>query len=220
VGVLQQILIEAGESLEHSEMMQSFFGTSTDLAVKSYQTSHGLTPDGVVGPKTWATLNNGGQTDAPAGWRLDPVSEDIRPVMDAALRLVGVVEVPPASNRGPEIDKINIACGLPLGSPWCAAYATGMWMSCAKKPFKAPIGGVFTLEDWAKKKKAWLPNTATVQPGDLFLIIRGGGHGHTGIVTADMGAVFCTVEGNAGNAVKKLIRSKTDMAGFVRPLGV
>lgn len=32
------------------------FGTQTERAVKFYQVAHGLTPDGVVGPLTWAKL--------------------------------------------------------------------------------------------------------------------------------------------------------------------
>lgn len=32
------------------------FGTGTVAAVKAYQSSHGLQPDGVVGPKTWGSL--------------------------------------------------------------------------------------------------------------------------------------------------------------------
>jgi hypothetical protein len=220
VGVLHQMLIEAGESLDQSEITSLMFGESTDSAVKAYQKAHGLTADGVVGPKTWATLDDSGPTDAPPGWRLDAVLPDIQPVIDAALSLVGVVESPPGSNRGPQIDKINLTCGLPLGSPWCSAYATGMWMNCALKPFKKPIGGVYTLREWGKKRKVLLPATAVAQPGDLFIIMRGDGHGHTGIVTADMGELFCTIEGNAGNAVKKLIRAKKDIVGFVRPLGM
>lgn len=220
VGVLQQMLIEAGESLDQGETSSLLFGASTETAVKEYQKAHGLVSDGVVGPKTWATLDDSTPGDAPIGWRLDVVKPEIQPVIDAALALVGIVESPPGSNRGPQIDKINLACGLPLGSPWCSAFATGMWMNCGQKPFKKPIGGVYTLQDWAKKKKVFLPAKSIVQPGDLFIIMRGDGHGHTGIVTADLGDLFCAVEGNAGNAVKKLIRAKKDMAGFVRPLGV
>lgn len=32
------------------------FGTKTELAVKQWQIAHGLTADGIIGPKTWATL--------------------------------------------------------------------------------------------------------------------------------------------------------------------
>jgi len=32
------------------------FGLKTETAVKSFQTKNGLTPDGVVGPKTWETI--------------------------------------------------------------------------------------------------------------------------------------------------------------------
>lgn len=32
------------------------FGAATEAAVEEFQDTHGLTPDGVVGPKTWAAL--------------------------------------------------------------------------------------------------------------------------------------------------------------------
>lgn len=40
------------------------FGTGTVAAVKSYQGSHGLTPDGVVGPATWNSLGVSGRAAA------------------------------------------------------------------------------------------------------------------------------------------------------------
>ena len=33
------------------------FGAKTEAAVREFQRQHGLVPDGIVGPKTWATLN-------------------------------------------------------------------------------------------------------------------------------------------------------------------
>ena len=33
------------------------FGSGTEAAVRRFQTAHGVVPDGIVGPKTWATLD-------------------------------------------------------------------------------------------------------------------------------------------------------------------
>lgn len=37
------------------------FGKNTELAVKDWQASHGLTPDGIIGSKTWAMLTDLGK---------------------------------------------------------------------------------------------------------------------------------------------------------------
>lgn len=59
---LQQMLNQGGASLA----VDGIFGAQTRQAVIAYQRSAGLTPDGIVGPKTWAQLR-GGNVNAAQG---------------------------------------------------------------------------------------------------------------------------------------------------------
>lgn len=54
VRVLQDCLVYLGYSLD----ADGIFGARTESSVKSFQRSHGLTPDGIVGSQTWNALNN------------------------------------------------------------------------------------------------------------------------------------------------------------------
>ena len=53
VHLLQQILVKKGYNVKVSE----YFGKDTDAAVKDFQRKNNLVVDGLVGPKTWAKLN-------------------------------------------------------------------------------------------------------------------------------------------------------------------
>lgn len=41
----------------HCGTEDGIFGANTQIAVKNWQAAHGLTPDGIIGPKTWASIN-------------------------------------------------------------------------------------------------------------------------------------------------------------------
>jgi hypothetical protein len=218
--MLQQALVEAGMHIDNAELSSSSYGPSTAAAVAEYQHAHGLGSDGVCGPKTWASLNESVADDGPFGWKVGACTPDVQPVIDQAACLVGTIEEPPGSNRGPVIDALNKAAGIPLGSPWCAAFATGMWHYSPKNPFTKSIGSAYGVRDWGKKNNRVVPNTGKAEPGDIFVILRDNAHGHVGIVAADLGDKVATIEGNSGNSVKKLFRKKADLACFVRPLGL
>ena len=55
VTTLQQMLDKAGYS---PGKIDGIFGTNTEKAVRQFQSAHGLTADGVCGPRTWAALDS------------------------------------------------------------------------------------------------------------------------------------------------------------------
>ena len=62
------------------------FGQATEAAVLAFQKAHGLTPDGIVGPKTWKALGVSSQSlplagegGAPALDEVNPAPEEQRP---------------------------------------------------------------------------------------------------------------------------------------------
>jgi len=226
IGNLHQLLLENGYSLEASELTSQSFGSSTKAAVEDFQnrhvdeSGHRLLADGIVGPKTLVSLKapaGPSSSFIASGWKCEPssVREAVRGVVSSAVADIGRREQPDGSNSGPEIAKFN-----PGGQPWCA-YAVSTWYA------EASGGSPFGRKASAWKIREWaLGHNATVvpeqaEPGDLWLAIRSGGHGHVELIVHRFSATeLACVGGNVGNAVRGTIRSPQSATIIVRPIPI
>lgn len=129
---------------------------------------------------------------------------------------IGQAEQPPGSNDGPAIAGYRSAvAGAQAGQPWCAYFVS--WAAAqAGSPLGDSgqgIGWVDGIKDWAQRNGKLLPAGAPPQAGDVILY----GGRHVGIVeTVAADGSMTTVEGNEGDAVKRVNRSPSEASGFVR----
>lgn len=148
-----------------------------------------LKPDGILGPKTrWAL----------AVAELDPRRQAI---VENACGFVGLTER--ETNRHPDIDAWLQRCGAPLGSPWCAAFAS--W--CIS------VNGLKNVRVASAQKLGQLHTRATTRPvpGDVMWFPTGEWTGHCGIVVGVGLDAVATVEGNQDNAVRLVRRLRSQV---------
>lgn len=112
---------------------------------------------------------------------------------------IGLEEIPRGSNWGVNVKKYLLAVGIDFPASWCMAFV--YWCineSCKVQGIKNPLiptAGV--LNQWNNinaKFKVKVP-----QPGDIFIMDFGSGHGHTGFVEAVNGDRINTIEGNSNS---------------------
>ncbi len=192
------------------------FGQLTASAVKLFQArsldSEGtpLSVDGVIGRTTWSALF-GKSLVAPVTTPAPP-GDLLRRVIDVAMaeERQHVREVPLGSNRGPRIDQYLRATGIDPGAgsyPWCASFIVWCFDAAARElGLASPVPRTAGVHDmWQKAGRTGFRRIAhevaigdpsQVQPGHVFFIDAGGGHGHTGLVVGRSGNDFQTIEGN------------------------
>lgn len=110
---------------------------------------------------------------------------------------IGLEEIPRGSNWGVNVKKFLASVGIDFPASWCMGFV--YWCvneACKAKGIKNPIiptGGV--LNQWSNVNPKF--KVKTPQPGDIFIMDFGSGHGHTGFVEAVAGDRINTIEGNS-----------------------
>ncbi|MCI0488265.1 MAG: CHAP domain-containing protein [Blastocatellia bacterium] len=204
------------------------FGKQTRNAVLLFQTRFTDTDglplkiDGEIGPITWAALF--GAQSVPV--RNDTSSALLTAVLEVAVSQIGVREVPPGSNRGPQVDQYVRSVGLsPTGRfAWCVAFVYFCFEEAAKKlersnPMVKTAG---VIDHWNKAGAQNIPritaarasnSPSLVKPGHIFVISHGAGLGHTGLVERVTGGKLVTIEGNTNEG-----GSREGIGVFRRPM--
>ena len=189
------------------------FDSQTKAAVQLFQArsvdarGQALKMDGVIGPLTWATLF--GLQSLPSIATI-PLSPLVERTLGIAAAEVGVMEVPPGSNRGPRVDEYLESVGLDPSEdsyPWCAAFVYWSFQKAStqlgdENPCVCTAG---VLDHWNKagqagatrlSPKAIIDDFSLLKPGLIFVIDTGGGKGHMGLVEDFRDDRLITIEGN------------------------
>jgi hypothetical protein len=209
VHAIQRRLMEVGCGPVEED---GVFGADTMEAIELFQVrtmdAHGqpLTVDGRVGPMTWAALF-GDQAVPPVA---EPPTPLAAAVLEVAAKEIGVMEDPIGSNSGPRVNQYLESVGDKGGLPWCAAFVYWCFQAAAAA-LKAPNPATRTagaVDVWDQAARRGIRRVAAaeasdrhglVQPGMVFVIATGGGHGHVGLVERVEGVVLTTIEGNTNN---------------------
>jgi len=154
-------------------------------------------------------------------------------LLEVAITQIGVEEDAAHTNHGEAI-KYQIAAGLPAtgGYPWCQSFLD--WCGLQAYGAKNPVPHTAGVQDcWNKAIASPTLDTISkedatpdnILPGYQFILLFGGGLGHTGIVeSVDADGTIHTIEGNSnpaggrdGYCVARHIRHLTDatLAGFI-----
>jgi hypothetical protein len=203
--IVKQIQNKLNQKNPYPVEVDGIFGYLTKHAVMTFQNNYcdlygqPLQVDGVVGAKTWGAL---------FGHAMKQTFEDspfARETIRIALDELGVKEDPPGSNNGPRIKEYLRCVGLPVGNAWCAAfvYWSAEQAAAHQNRMNPLIKTASCLTHWHLNRVGEKLNASRaiahpelIQPGSIFILDRGKGKGHTGLVTGILENQLFTIEGN------------------------
>lgn len=124
--------------------------------------------------------------------------------LEIAIKEIGVLEVPRASNKGP-VEKYLKSIGLGGGYSYCQAFVYWCYQQASKElNLPNPVvktGGVLNCWNTTKalkiEKKDIKSKLDLIVPGSQIIYDFGKGLGHTGIIKSIKGDTFITIEGNS-----------------------
>jgi uncharacterized protein (TIGR02594 family) len=189
---LQELGFNPGE-------IDGVWGRQTIAAVKLFQTTRGLRPDGIVGPLTARVLAGKSLVADPAEDKPEAV---VRPPLvwfEAALQLIGTKEKPGAGSN-PVLINWAKDCNIDYKSddiPWCGlfvAHCIGTNLPNEPRP-NSPL----SARAWLKFGKA-----TSAQFGAVIVFWRGspgGWQGHVGFYVGEDDKAYHVLGGNQSNRV-------------------
>jgi hypothetical protein len=237
-GQLNRTLALQGRNAIRLDPDNPMFGPQMKQAVQMFQARHmdaegrPLRTDGEVGAITWAALF--GNDSVPSA------EQSADTLLARVLQIAGaeearqVREVPPNSNRGPDVEAYLRRAGVGPGLAWCCAFIywcfdeAALALDRANPMFKtagclAHWNGAPSMGARRLTRSQAVADPARVQPGMVFIMDFGGGAGHTGLVESVAGGHVATLEGNTdasktreGGGVYRLTRKLADVnKGFI-----
>lgn len=153
-----------------------------------------------------------------AAWLTDTVPALEQAIVRRALCDVGIVEMPPGSNRSPRIDEYVSAVGSPLGSRWCAAALAAWWRESGAAVPRAEAGSCNAWLTWSKHSGTWRDAPSA---GNAVVYGRDGVAVHIGVIVR-VDPLLLSVEGNtsiSGNFDPNGVAVALKEVGTARVLG-
>ena len=131
-------------------------------------------------------------TKASAPWLDASVPARAQRIVRRALADVGLLEMPPGSNRSPRIDEYLRAVGSPIGSRWCAAAVAAWWRDAGVRVPSTDAGSCAIWERWGRDRGVW-----RAEPSVGCAVLYGSGDVavHMGVI-ARVAPLLLSVEGN------------------------